>query len=181
MRASSSARVRWSRRGGVSAARQASHEEYESASSMIPPSTHAMPRTASGRRQPSSSTTLPPHDCPARTGRGSAEGVDEGQEIAHGGVHVVARLRRVGAAVATLVDGDHRVAARVQGLRHAVPEAEVRGQPVDQDEGRRLRVAVAPLDVEGDAGGDGHAHLAGAPGGAGSPSGSCLVLRPVRG
>ena len=67
----SSAGVRWSRRGGVSAARQASHEGNQSASSMIPPSTQMIPRTAAGCRQPSSSTTLPPHDCPATTGRES--------------------------------------------------------------------------------------------------------------
>ena len=71
MRASSSAGVRWSRRGGVSAARQASHEGNQSASSMIPPSTQMIPRTAAGCRQPSSRTTLPPHDCPATTGRES--------------------------------------------------------------------------------------------------------------
>ena len=42
---------------------------------------------------------------------------------------------RVGAAVAALVDGDHRVAARVQSLGDAVPETEVRGEPVDEHEG----------------------------------------------
>ena len=61
--------------------------------------------------------------------------------------------------MAALIDGDHRVPARVQGLRHAVPETKIRGQPVDEHEGQRLRVAVAALDVEGDAGSDGHAHL----------------------
>ena len=40
--------VRWSRRGGVSAARHASQSGNQSASSMMPPSTQTMPRTARG-------------------------------------------------------------------------------------------------------------------------------------
>ena len=54
-----------------------------------------------------------------------AEEAHQRREVGDGRVEIVVPLRRVGAAVAPLIEGDHRVAAGVQVLGDAVPEAEV--------------------------------------------------------
>ena len=45
-----------------------------------------------------------------------------------------------------------RVAERVEALGHAVPQADIGRQPVDEHEGRRARVAEALLHVQGNSG-----------------------------
>ena len=74
-----------------------------------------------------------------------AEGVDEGLEIAEQrGVRVVAVGRRVGVAVAALVEHDH-VTTLGQQTGLVVPCAGVAGDAVEKDHGRRRR--RAPLGV----------------------------------
>ena len=58
-----------------------------------PPSTHTIPRVASGWRSASSRTTLPPHDWPATTGRSSPSALDHRREVVRDGRHVVAGRR----------------------------------------------------------------------------------------
>ena len=96
---------------------------------------------------------------PGDDGPGESERLDQRQEVADGSVEAIARLRRVGAAVAALVDGHHRVTARMELLGNAVPEPKVRGEPVDEDERHGGGIAVAPLGIERDARGDGHPQL----------------------
>ena len=50
--------------------------------------------------------------------------------------------------MAALVDDDHGVACRVEMLGHAVPEARVGRQAVDEHEGRRRSIAGPHLDVQ---------------------------------
>ena len=60
------------KRGGARAVRHASQSANWRLSSSQPPSTHTIPRGSDGCRTASSRTTLPPHDCPATTGRSSS-------------------------------------------------------------------------------------------------------------
>ena len=101
--------------------------------------------TASGWRQASSITTLPPHDWPATAGRAQPELVDQqGHVVGHRG-HVVAVVGLVAAAVPPQVDRGHRVAAaRPASLADAVPQPGVRGQAVDEEEGDGRQRCAGP-------------------------------------
>ena len=126
---------------------------------MIPPSTQMMPRTA-GRMPPAQLE----HDIaaprlPGDDGAREPERLDQRLKVADGGIQAIARLRRVRAAVAALVDGHHRVTSRMEVLGDAIPEPQVRGEPVDEDERHGGGIAVAPLSVERDARGHGHLQL----------------------
>ena len=157
-----SPRPRSSRRptrcGGRQRGRHASQSGKLRPSSSQPPSTQAIPRIAAGWRAASSSTTLPPHDWPATTGRSSSSRVDQPGEVAGDGRRRHSRRRACRRpAVAAQVDRRDRVPELGQPAGDAVPQPGVRGQPVDEDErrGALLRpVGLPPIDHEIDIVGD---------------------------
>src|SRR5262245_63799556 len=74
--------------------------------------------------------------------------MDQGEEILDGGVEIVPGIRRVRATVAALIDRDHRVTTRVEVLGDTVPEAKIRRQSVDENEGDRGRLPRVLLDLK---------------------------------
>jgi hypothetical protein len=89
-----------------------------------------------------------------------AQCVDDGGDVAGEGRHaVVARGRRIGAAVAAQVDGDGP-AAQPDMLQLRAPVPHVAGKGVDKEYGKTATAAVVHEDFAGRAGdGGGHGSL----------------------
>src|SRR5262245_42836732 len=77
------------------------------------------------------------------------ERFDHRPKIADGDVHVVARLGRVGASVPALIQGDHGVTVGVKSFGDAIPQPEIRGQPMDEHERHERRITFVALGVQG--------------------------------